>query len=66
MAVVKVYCSREIAFNSIIIASFGFTTRQTVLMSIPVGMISWLGALVLSWVAVKSKFPCRMCMWAFC
>ncbi|KAJ5505810.1 hypothetical protein N7453_004767 [Penicillium expansum] len=45
-------------FNSIIIASFGFTTRQTVLMSIPVGMISWLGALVLSWVAVKTRQRC--------
>ena len=55
-------CTDEMAdggvstFNSIIVASLGYSTKQTMLLAIPTGMISWASSLSFSYIAVKSKY----------
>ncbi|WVF65609.1 hypothetical protein IAT40_000339 [Kwoniella sp. CBS 6097] len=51
-------CLNVPTFNSIIVNSLGFNPKETMLLAIPTGMISWVGSLFFSWVAVKSKQRC--------
>ncbi|ORY21526.1 putative allantoate permease [Naematelia encephala] len=48
-------CLNVPTFNSIIVASLGFTSRETTLLSIPTGLISWVSSLAFSYIAVKTK-----------
>ncbi|KAK4688189.1 MFS transporter, ACS family, allantoate permease, partial [Tremellales sp. Uapishka_1] len=44
-----------VTFNSIIVASLGFTIKQTTLLGIPTGVFSWISSLIFSYIAVKTK-----------
>ncbi|BGP20610.1 hypothetical protein JCM10213_007144 [Rhodosporidiobolus nylandii] len=41
-------------FNSIIVASLGFSTKETLLLAIPTGVISWISSILFAFLAVKS------------
>lgn len=43
-----------ISFQSIVVSSLGFNTRQTVLLAIPTGVVSWISSLVMAYLAVKT------------
>ncbi|OCF41965.1 hypothetical protein I317_04267 [Kwoniella heveanensis CBS 569] len=49
-------------FNSIIVNNLGFSSKETMLLAIPTGMISWVGSLLFSWVAVKSEHRKHRCL----
>jgi hypothetical protein len=42
-------------FNSIIVASLGFSTKQTLLLAIPTGVISWISSIGFALLAVKVR-----------
>lgn len=42
-------------FNSIIVASLGFTIEQTTLLGIPTGVFSWISSLLFGYIAVKTR-----------
>ncbi|GAA5897753.1 hypothetical protein JCM5296_000872 [Sporobolomyces johnsonii] len=44
-----------IGFGSIIVASLGFSTPDTLLLAIPNGVISWLSSILFGFIAVKTK-----------
>ncbi|GAA6038691.1 hypothetical protein JCM8097_002348 [Rhodosporidiobolus ruineniae] len=41
-------------FNSIVVASLGFSTKETMLLAIPTGVISWISSIVFAFLAVKT------------
>ncbi|KAI9639879.1 MFS transporter [Dioszegia hungarica] len=51
-----------VTFNSIIVASLGFTIQQTTLLGIPTGVISWISSLFFGWLAVKTGQRCYAAM----
>ena len=46
-----------IGFSAIIVRGLGFTVKQTTLLNIPNGVISWGSALIWSTIAVKTRKP---------
>lgn len=53
-----------LTFNSIIVATLGFTTKQTLLLAIPTGVISWISSIVFGYLAVKTGKRCLIAMLA--
>ncbi|WVQ85371.1 hypothetical protein IAT38_007536 [Cryptococcus sp. DSM 104549] len=46
-----------IGFNSIIVKSLGYTVKQTTLLAIPTGVISWVSSLFFARLATKTRQP---------
>lgn len=51
-----------LTFNSIIVATLGFTTKQTLLLAIPTGVISWISSIIFGYLAVKTGRRCLIAM----
>nr|XP_018266694.1 uncharacterized protein I303_00669 [Kwoniella dejecticola CBS 10117]OBR88852.1 hypothetical protein I303_00669 [Kwoniella dejecticola CBS 10117] len=48
----------KLAFNSIIVNGLGYSTKETLLLATPTGLISWCGSLLFSWIAIRTKQRC--------
>lgn len=46
-----------IGFNSLIVKSLGFTIKETTLLAIPTGVISWVAALIVAALATRTRRP---------
>lgn len=46
-----------VGFNSLIVKSLGFSVKETTLLAIPTGVISWISALLIAFAAQKTRRP---------
>lgn len=46
-----------VGFNSLIVQSLGFSVKETTLLAIPTGVISWIAALTIAFAAQRTRRP---------